>query len=96
MTLSYGPAYRVRGTIGGLPELTGADVNMIVRPKDGNPWQSNEVVAIVKSDGSFEIPKLLPGEYRVLFYKADTSDFHVYQAARLEAESDRVGRWCFF
>jgi len=83
MTLSYGPAYRVRGTIGGLPELTGADVNMIVRPKDGNPWQSNEVVAIVKSDGSFEIPKLLPGEYRVLFFKADTSDFHVYQAAQV-------------
>jgi hypothetical protein len=83
ITLSYGPAYRVKGTIVGLPELTGADVNMIVRPKDGNPWQSNGVGVIVKSDGSFETPKLLPGEYRVMFFKADTSDFHIYQAAQI-------------
>ena len=84
ITLSYGPAYRVRGTIVGLPELTGSDVHMMVRPTHPSPWQSNELVACVKSDGSFDIPKLLPGEYRAMLFKMDGTDFHFYQAARIQ------------
>jgi hypothetical protein len=82
ITLSYGSAYRVRGYIVGLPELTDANVDMILRPKDASPWQANDFVVAVKADGSFEIPKLLRGEYRVMFFKMDGSDFHAYQAAQ--------------
>jgi hypothetical protein len=80
ITLSYGPAYRLRGSIVGLPELTGANVNVILRPKDAGLSQAGEFAVSVKADGSFEIPKLLPGGYRVMFFKMDGSDFHVYQA----------------
>ena len=82
ITLSYGPAYKVRGSITGLPELTGANVNMIVRLKDASLSQAGEFVVSVKADGSFEIPKLLPGEYRIMFFKMDGSGFHLYQAAQ--------------
>ena len=82
ITLSYGPAYKVRGYIVGLPELTAANVYMIVRPKDANLSQASEFFITVKADGAFEIPNLLPGEYRVMFLKTDLSDLHVYQAAQ--------------
>jgi len=81
ITLSYGPAYRVRGSIAGLPEFADKNVNMILRSKE-NPWQTNQFVINIKPDGSFEIPKLLPGEYRVMFFQMDGSDFHAYQAAQ--------------
>jgi protocatechuate 3,4-dioxygenase beta subunit len=83
ITLSYGSAYRVRGTIVGMPGLTGPDVQMSLRPKDSSLGQSDQFTVAVKSDGSFEIPKLLPGEYRVMFFKMDGSDFHIYQAAQI-------------
>lgn len=37
LTLTYGPAYRVRGTLVGMPDLAGADANMVLRPKDQGP-----------------------------------------------------------
>jgi len=82
ITLSYGPGYRVRGWIVGMPELAGKKVDMFLRRKDASPWQGNQFVVNVKTDGSFEIPKLLPGAYRVMFFNADGSDFHAYQAAQ--------------
>jgi hypothetical protein len=82
ITLSYGPAYKVRGYIVGLPQLTGGNVYMVVRPKDANMSQANEFVVAIKADGAFEIPNLLPGEYRVMFLKTDLSDLHLYQAAQ--------------
>jgi protocatechuate 3,4-dioxygenase beta subunit len=88
ITLSSGPAYRARGSIEGLPELRGADVNMVFRRKDPSPWDSNQFSATVKSDGSFDIPKLLPGEYRVTMFKMDGSDFHAYQAAQTVVVTD--------
>jgi Carboxypeptidase regulatory-like domain/Polysaccharide lyase family 4, domain II len=88
ITLSYGPAYRVRGSIEGLPELRGADPNIVFRPKDAGIWDSNQFLATVKSDGWFEIPKLLPGEYRVTMFKMDGSDFHAYQAAQTVVVTD--------
>lgn len=72
----------MRGSITGLPELTGANVNMIVRLKDASLSQAGEFVVSAKADESFEIPKLLPGEYRVMFFKMDGSGFHLYQAAQ--------------
>jgi Carboxypeptidase regulatory-like domain len=108
ITLSYGPGYRVRGWIVGMPELAGKKVDMLLRRKDASPWQGNQFVVNVKTDGSFEIPKLLPGEYRVMFFNADGSDFHAYQAAQTievrdadldnvrlssEADSEVIGRF---
>ena len=83
ITLAYGQAHRVRGTIVGLPELTGSDIGMSIRPKDRSLGQSDQFTVTVKSDGSFETPKLLPGEYRVMFFKMDGSDVHLYQAAQI-------------
>ena len=82
ITLSYGRTYKVRGYIVGLPELTGTNVYMVVKPKDGGMSQASEFVVSVKADGAYEIPNLRPGEYRVMFLKTDLSDLHVYQAAQ--------------
>ena len=88
LTMAYGPAYRVRGTLVGMPDLVGSEVNMILRPKDQGPWGPNQLLATVKRDGSFEIPKLLPGEYRAILFKMDGADFHVYQAAQVIVVKD--------
>lgn len=88
LTLTYGPAYRVRGTLVGMPDLAGADANMVLRPKDQGPWGPSQFAATVKRDGSFEIPKLLPGEYRAILYKLDGTDFHIYQAAQVVVVRD--------
>ena len=94
ITLSYGSAYRVRGTIVGLPELTGSDIMMILRPKDTSLSRSDQFTLTVKSDGSFDIPKLLPGEYRVMLGQMDGTGFHIYQAAQIievkDADQDNV------
>lgn len=82
ISLLYGPSYRVRGFIVGMPELVGKSVDISLRLKDGRPEQGGQFTVNLKPDGSFEIPRILPGEYLVMLFAMDGANFHIYQAAQ--------------
>jgi len=61
--LAYGPAFRVRGTVSGIPVDPGLVV--VLRAKEAG-WLMFPSEAEVKKDGSFEMHNLVPGSYSVL------------------------------
>jgi protocatechuate 3,4-dioxygenase beta subunit len=82
LTLVSGPAFHVRGTVSGLPGPAGSESLVTLRPKEGDPWQMQAAGTKVKKDGSFEIPKVLPGSYRVMFVTISASDQEMVEASQ--------------
>ena len=62
--LAYGPAFRIRGTVSGVPMTGNTDVSVMLASKDaGFPIGASDTE--VKKDGSFELRNILPGSYFV-------------------------------
>ena len=70
ITLSYGPAYRVRGSIVGMPELTGTNVTMILRSKDAAPWLASHLPSMSKAMGPLKFPSCCRASIRPYFLRS--------------------------
>ncbi len=77
--LAYGPAFRIRGTVGSIPVIENPGLTVVLRPKD-NAWLMAE--AGVKKDGSFDLGRVLPGSYTVLLMSMTAPAPQVITAAQ--------------
>ncbi len=62
--LAYGPSFRIRGTVSGIPTFESSGLSVMLGSKDQG-WPIGASDTDVKKDGSFEIHNVLPGSYFV-------------------------------
>ena len=66
--LTYGPTFRIRGTVSGIPTSESPSLYVMLGSKDVG-WPIGASDAEVKKDGSFELHNVLPGSYFVWLIK---------------------------
>jgi hypothetical protein len=72
--LAYGPAFRIRGTVSGVPMTGSTELSVMLGSKDAG-WPIGASDTEVKKDGSFELHNVLPGSYFVwLFNRTSTAE----------------------
>jgi hypothetical protein len=85
LALTYGPAFRIRGTVSGIPATEIAGLSVMLGSKDAG-WPMGASDAEVKKDGSFEIHNVLPGSYFVWLMNSTGTPEAMFAAQTIEVK----------
>jgi hypothetical protein len=83
--LAYGPAFRIRGTVSGVPITGSADLSVMLGSKDAG-WPIGASDTEVKKDGSFELHNVLPGSYFVWLINRTSTPEVILAAQTIEVK----------
>ena len=83
--LAYGPAFRIRGTVSGIPATEIPGLSVMLGSKDAG-WPIGASDTEVKKDGSFEIHNVLPGSYLVWLMNSTSAPEAMFAAQTIEVK----------
>lgn len=83
--LAYGPAFRIRGTVSGVPITGSTDFSVMLGSKDAG-WPIGASDTEVKKDGSFELHNVLPGSYFVWLINRTSTPEAMFVAQTIEVK----------